>query len=99
MPGQRRPALGRELVRCATLAPSSHNTQCWKAALLRRVGSADAVDLLLLTEPQSMERTLDSVIQGNAAQFEDATFVSGAEDLNPLQWQRLIQAGRRNRAP
>lgn len=22
--------LGRELVRCATLAPSSHNTQCWK---------------------------------------------------------------------
>ena len=26
-------ALGRELVRCATLAPSSHNTQCWKFAL------------------------------------------------------------------
>lgn len=25
--------LGRELVRCATLAPSSHNTQCWKFAL------------------------------------------------------------------
>ncbi len=25
-------ALGRELVRCATLAPSSHNTQCWKFA-------------------------------------------------------------------
>jgi hypothetical protein len=24
--------LGRELVRCATLAPSSHNTQCWKFA-------------------------------------------------------------------
>ena len=23
-------ALRRELVRCATLAPSSHNTQCWK---------------------------------------------------------------------
>ena len=23
-------ALGRELVRCATLAPSSHNTQCWR---------------------------------------------------------------------
>ena len=23
-------ALKRELVRCATLAPSSHNTQCWK---------------------------------------------------------------------
>lgn len=28
-----RAALGRELVRCATLAPSSHNTQCWKFAL------------------------------------------------------------------
>lgn len=26
-------ALGRELVRCATLAPSSHNTQCWKFAI------------------------------------------------------------------
>ena len=26
-------ALGRELVRFATLAPSSHNTQCWKFAL------------------------------------------------------------------
>lgn len=26
-------ALGRELVRCATLAPSSHNTQCWTFAL------------------------------------------------------------------
>ena len=25
--------LGRELVRCATLAPSSHNTQCWKFAI------------------------------------------------------------------
>ena len=27
------PALARELVRCATLAPSSHNTQCWKFAI------------------------------------------------------------------
>lgn len=26
-------ARSRELVRCATLAPSSHNTQCWKFAL------------------------------------------------------------------
>ena len=26
-------ALGQELVRCATLAPSSHNTQCWRFAL------------------------------------------------------------------
>ena len=26
-------ALARELVRCATLAPSSHNTQCWKFAV------------------------------------------------------------------
>ena len=25
-----RSALMQELVRCATLAPSSHNTQCWK---------------------------------------------------------------------
>jgi hypothetical protein len=25
--------VGQELIRCATLAPSSHNTQCWKFAL------------------------------------------------------------------
>ena len=30
------PALLRELVRCATLAPSSHNTQCWKFRLEER---------------------------------------------------------------
>lgn len=29
-PGLGVAALGRELVRCATLAPSSHNTQCWR---------------------------------------------------------------------
>ena len=27
-------ALSKELVRCATLAPSSHNTQCWKVAVV-----------------------------------------------------------------
>jgi hypothetical protein len=31
-----RAALARELVRCATLAPSSHNTQCWKFRLGER---------------------------------------------------------------
>lgn len=36
-------ALGRELVRYATLAPSSHNTQCWKFAL---DGSGQAITLL-----------------------------------------------------
>lgn len=35
-------ALGRELVRYATLAPSSHNTQCWKFAL---DGSGQAITL------------------------------------------------------
>lgn len=29
-------AMQRELVRCATLAPSSHNTQCWKFRLQQR---------------------------------------------------------------
>lgn len=36
-------ALRRELVRYATLAPSSHNTQCWKFAL---DGRADAITIL-----------------------------------------------------
>jgi len=172
--------LGRELVRCATLAPSSHNTQCWKfaidangrsisilpdlarrcpavdpddhhlfvslgcatenliqaalahglkgeaqfdaagntvrvifeptraqatalfkaiparqctrgdydseplsseeLALLQRVGSSDAVRLLLLTERPAMEQTLDYVIQGNTAQLADAAFVKELKD-------------------
>ena len=167
--------LGLELVRCATLAPSSHNTQCWKFALdadgrslsilpdlarrcpavdpddhhlfvslgcatenlaqaalahglngeaqfdpagnfirvtleptraqttplftaiplrqctrgdydgkplsseelawLQRAGSSDTVRLLLLTERQAMEQTLDYVIQGNTAQLADPAFV------------------------
>jgi hypothetical protein len=167
--------LGRELVRCAILAPSSHNTQCWKfaldatgrsisilpdlarrcpavdpddhhvfvslgcatenliqaahahglkgvalfepvsdavrvtleptqaqttplftaiplrqctrgdydgkplaseeLALLQRAGSSDTVRLLLLTERQAMEQTLDYVMQGNTAQLADAAFV------------------------
>jgi len=33
MQGLQGAALQTELVRCATLAPSSHNTQCWKFAL------------------------------------------------------------------
>lgn len=36
-------ALARELVRCATLAPSSHNTQCWKFAIDDR---ASAITIL-----------------------------------------------------
>ncbi len=168
-------ALGRELVRYATLAPSSHNTQCWKFALedsgrsitilpdlarrcpavdpddhhlfvslgcatenllqaalahglkgeaqfdpasgavhvtleptrakatplftaiplrqctrgdydgkplsaeeltlLQRAGSSDTVRLLLLTERQAMEQTLDYVIRGNTAQMDDPAFV------------------------
>lgn len=43
--------------------------------LLQRAGSSDTVRLLLLTERQAMERTLDYVIQGNTAQLADAAFV------------------------
>ena len=166
-------ALGRELVRYATLAPSSHNTQCWKFALddkgvtilpdvsrrcpavdpddhhlfvslgcaaenliqgalangyhgellfdpsldrvrvtltqtaaqasslfkaiaerqctrgdfdakplsaeelklLQRAGSADGVQLLLLTERNAMDQVLDQVVQANTAQMADAAFV------------------------
>lgn len=38
-------ALGRELVRCATLAPSSHNTQCWQFAI-----SADGRSITILPD-------------------------------------------------
>jgi len=40
-------ALRRELVRCATLAPSSHDTQCWKSAI---------EDKAITTAPDSSRR-------------------------------------------
>lgn len=43
--GQGATALMRELVRCATLAPSSHNTQCWKFAV-----AADGRSISLLPD-------------------------------------------------
>ncbi len=166
-------ALGRELVRYATMAPSSHNTQCWKFTitdkvvtiipdltrrcpavdpddhhlfvslgcatenliqsalahgfngdvrfdsaldhvrvtlepttaqasplfkaiaerqcsrseydakpisseelnLLQRAGTADGVQLLLMTERSAMDEVLDHVVQANSAQMADALFV------------------------
>jgi hypothetical protein len=44
-------------------------------ALLQRAGSSEIVHLLLLTERQAMEQTLDYVIQGNTAQLADPAFV------------------------
>jgi hypothetical protein len=44
-PGPGDSSLGLELVRCATLAPSSHNTQCWKFAL-----AADGRSVTLLPD-------------------------------------------------
>ncbi len=45
VPGPGAADLGLELVRCATLAPSSHNTQCWKFAL-----GADGRSITLLPD-------------------------------------------------
>jgi len=169
-------SLSRELVRCATLAPSSHNTQCWKfepaadgrsitirpdlarrcpavdpdehhlfvslgcatenlvqaalahglaggavfdtatdairvtlaptppittplftaismrqctrgdydgrpllseeLALLQKAGSSDTVRLMLITQRQEMEQTLNFVMKGNTAQMADPAFVN-----------------------
>ena len=171
--GLRGDALGRELVRYATMAPSSHNTQCWKFTitdkvvtiipdltrrcpavdpddhhlfvslgcatenliqsalahgfngdarfdsaldhvrvtleptsaqasplfkaiaerqcsrseydakpisseelnLLQRAGTAEGVQLLLMTERSVMDKVLDHVVQANSAQMADASFV------------------------
>ena len=45
-------------------------------ALLQHAGSSDAVRLLILTERQAMEQTLDYVMQGNTAQLADRAFVN-----------------------
>jgi hypothetical protein len=43
--------------------------------LLERAGSSNGVRLLLLTEGFAMERVLEYVVQGNAAQIADPAFV------------------------
>ncbi len=43
--------------------------------LLERAGSSSSVRMLLLTARAAMERVLDCVVQGNAAQMADAAFV------------------------
>lgn len=49
-------------------------------ALLHRAGSSDGVRLLLLTERQAMEQTLEFVLQGNSAQLADPAFVKELKD-------------------
>ncbi|MBA4175053.1 MAG: Tat pathway signal protein [Leptothrix sp. (in: Bacteria)] len=44
-------------------------------ALLQQAGSSPGVQLSLLTERSAMERVLDFVLQGNAAQMSDPAFV------------------------
>ena len=43
--------------------------------LLQRAGTADGVQLLLITERSAMEQALDHVVQANRAQMADAPFV------------------------
>jgi hypothetical protein len=43
--------------------------------LLQRAGSADGVQLLLLTERRALDQVLDQVVQANTAQMADAAFV------------------------
>lgn len=51
-------ALGRELVRYATLAPSSHNTQCWKFALDDKNKAITLLPDLSRRRPASMRRAM-----------------------------------------
>ena len=43
--------------------------------LLQSAGTADGVQLLLLTERSAMDRVLDQVVEANTAQMADAAFV------------------------
>ena len=49
-------------------------------ALLERAGSSNTVRLLLLTERQAVEQTLEYVIQSNTAQLADVAFVKELKD-------------------
>jgi hypothetical protein len=60
-------ALGRERVRCATLAPSSHNTQCWKFARDAQGRSIQRPDLVVRfgrgpVLPRLLRRPVDAVL-------------------------------------
>ncbi len=45
-------------------------------ALLEKAGAGNGVRLLLLTAKQAMDRVLEFVVQGNAAQIDDPAFVA-----------------------
>lgn len=81
LPGLQGAALHIELVRCATLAASSHNTQCWKFAfegnaitllpdLLRRCPVVDPDDHHLFT---SLGCAAENLVQAAAAYGLNAT--------------------------
>ena len=101
-------ALGRELVRCASMAPSSHNTQCWKFAitdkvitiipdLTRRCPAVDPDDHHLFV---SVGCAAENLIQGalahgfrGVARFDSATdLVHVALEQTPAQPSSLFKA-------
>ena len=78
-------ALGSELVRYATLAPSSHNTQCWKFGikphaitilpdLARRCPAVDPDDHHLFVSPRC---TAENLVQALRPSFADFLGVDG----------------------
>ena len=101
-------ALGRDLVRCASMAPSSHNTQCWKFAitdkvitiipdLTRRCPAVDPDDHHLFV---SLGCAAENLTQGalahgfrGVARFDSATdLVHVALEQTPAQPSSLFKA-------
>jgi hypothetical protein len=61
--------------------------------LLQLAGSSDKVRLLLLTERQAMEQTLDYVVQGNTAQMADTAFVKELKDWIRFNGADAVRTG------
>jgi len=61
--------------------------------LLRRAGSADGVQLLLLTEQAAMEKVLEYVVQGNTVQLSDPAFVEELQMWIRYNGQDAVRTG------
>ncbi len=61
--------------------------------LLQRAGSADGVEVLLLTERSAIDRVLDQVVQANTAQMADAAFVKELKSWIRFNGAAAVRAG------
>jgi hypothetical protein len=61
--------------------------------LLERAGTGNGVQVILLTERQAMEKVLEYVVQGNAAQMNDPAFVEELKKWIRFSGEEAVRTG------